>query len=468
MSIDGMVNVGPWRTGLQWKETIGKPDIPTQYKLSGTVDQNTLHAFGLGFREYIGGTAEVTAEASGQGLSVDGAKVSLDLANSDIRFGEYWKKPINRPGHFSAIFNRDDDGNLVAENLEIIADGLTVEGDAAFAPDARLLNFDMKKVLIDGFADGAVKIAPNNNLSAFDVSMTGRFLDISPMVDRAIRANTSDVALPINLKASIERLILDDMFVLRDADMTVVHNGIGTLEAQISGDRARGKFSAVLSQDQDSKDRNLNIVIPDASRAVSAFLNIDSIRRGELKLKAVLPEVGVEGPLYGTVIVNDFALIQAPIFAQILSLASLRGLTDAMGGEGLGFAAFEAPFSYDSGTLSLREARASGPALGLTGSGEIVFSAKTVDLEGVLVPAYTANSALSAIPVIGDIFVGKKGEGIFALNYMVKGPFSKTQVAVNPLSALTPGGLRRIFETDREDIPQQSEGISENEPVTEE
>jgi len=69
-----------------------------------------------------------------------------------------------------------------------------------------------------------------------------------------------------------------------------------------------------------------------------------------------------------------------------------------------------------------------------------------------LVPSYTVNSILGDIPLIGNIMVGKKGEGMFALNYSVKGPFAKTQVSINPLSALTPGFLRRIFDVKRDKI----------------
>ena len=90
----------------------------------------------------------------------------------------------------------------------------------------------------------------------------------------------------------------------------------------------------------------------------------------------------------------------------------------------------------------------------MTGAGEINFTSKVLDLDGALVPAYTANSLLGDIPVIGDIFVGKKGEGIFALSYTVKGRFDKMQIAVNPLSALTPGFLRGIFRTKRDKLPE--------------
>ena len=67
-------------------------------------------------------------------------------------------------------------------------------------------------------------------------------------------------------------------------------------------------------------------------------------------------------------------------------------------------------------------------------------------------PAYTANSVLGDIPVLGDIFVQEKDGGLFALTYTISGPFEQTQVAVNPLSALTPGFLRGIFKRDRSEI----------------
>ena len=151
----------------------------------------------------------------------------------------------------------------------------------------------------------------------------------------------------------------------------------------------------------------------------------------------------------------DMQLVETPIMTRILSLASLQGLADAMSGEGLNFDEIEVPFSLDGYELSVRGGRASGSALGMTGEGEIDFGSKLVDFDGVLVPAYTANSLLADIPLIGDIFVGKKGEGIFALSYTVGGPFERSQVAVNPLSALTPGFLRDIFKPQREKLPEQ-------------
>ena len=223
--------------------------------------------------------------------------------------------------------------------------------------------------------------------------------------------------------------------------------------ARLGGRTSNGDLKMDMLTNSESAVRNVSIDIPDASEAAFAFLGLDNITGGRLQIQAQLPPVGAQGALNGVANVEDFKLVEAPVLAQMLSIASLQGLFDTLGGDGLAFNEFVIPFSLDSGALNIRDARVSGPALGMTGAGEIDFANKVLDLDGTLVPAYTANSLLGDIPVIGDIFVGKKGEGIFALSYTLKGRFDKTQIAVNPLSALTPGFLRGIFRTKRDKLP---------------
>ncbi|MFN6943041.1 MAG: hypothetical protein ACK4OG_13735, partial [Parvibaculum sp.] len=69
-----------------------------------------------------------------------------------------------------------------------------------------------------------------------------------------------------------------------------------------------------------------------------------------------------------------------------------------------------------------------------------------LDIEGTLVPAYTINSFLGQVPVLGPLIVGREGEGVFAITYGVRGKTDDPTVIANPLSALAPGFLRRLFE----------------------
>ena len=66
--------------------------------------------------------------------------------------------------------------------------------------------------------------------------------------------------------------------------------------------------------------------------------------------------------------------------------------------------------------------------------------------QGAIVPSYSINSVLGVIPILGELLIGRKGEGVFAFTYKVAGTLARPKVAVNLLSALAPGFLRRIVE----------------------
>jgi hypothetical protein len=69
-----------------------------------------------------------------------------------------------------------------------------------------------------------------------------------------------------------------------------------------------------------------------------------------------------------------------------------------------------------------------------------------VALDGVVAPAYGLNALFTDVPVLGPILTSRPGEGVVGITYSVAGPVDAAKVGVNPLSALAPGFLRRIFE----------------------
>ena len=100
----------------------------------------------------------------------------------------------------------------------------------------------------------------------------------------------------------------------------------------------------------------------------------------------------------------------------------------------------------DGGRMEFNQGRMAGSALGVTMGGVYDRQARTVDLKGTLAPAYAVNSVLGGLPVVGDLFVSREGEGLLALTYNITGPLEEARVFVNPLSALAPGFLRRLFQ----------------------
>jgi len=89
---------------------------------------------------------------------------------------------------------------------------------------------------------------------------------------------------------------------------------------------------------------------------------------------------------------------------------------------------------------------ATGPAVSILMDGYIE-SNKIISLRGTLVPATTINKTIAAIPLLGNILVGKIiGEGVFGVSFKVKGASKDLKTTVNPIKTLTPRFITRTLE----------------------
>ena len=145
-------------------------------------------------------------------------------------------------------------------------------------------------------------------------------------------------------------------------------------------------------------------------------------------------------------IIDNFKVKEVPIFAKLLSLASLQGIADLLTGEGIRFTDFEMNFSNRKGLITIEEMYAIGPAVSILMDGYIETK-KLVSLRGTLVPATTINRSIASIPLLGKILIGDKtGEGIFGVSFKVKGAPKNLKTTVNPIKSLTPRFITRTLE----------------------
>jgi hypothetical protein len=87
--------------------------------------------------------------------------------------------------------------------------------------------------------------------------------------------------------------------------------------------------------------------------------------------------------------------------------------------------------------------------------GTMQLEKSVVDLSGAVTPSYSVNSMFGKIPLLGEVFKGKEGEGLIATNYRIKGNYPDVEISVNPLSALTPGFLRNIWRDAETDVDKK-------------
>jgi hypothetical protein len=112
---------------------------------------------------------------------------------------------------------------------------------------------------------------------------------------------------------------------------------------------------------------------------------------------------------------------------------------------GVEFTRMRVEFNRQPGRLNLREGAVRGPVVGATIEGHIDYATNDVRMRGTFVPLYGINNAFGQIPIVG-LFLGGEKEGMFGLTYEVVGPPGRSTLRVNPMSALAPGLLRKVFE----------------------
>jgi hypothetical protein len=94
----------------------------------------------------------------------------------------------------------------------------------------------------------------------------------------------------------------------------------------------------------------------------------------------------------------------------------------------------------------VREGVVKGPTIGATIEGSIDYPGSQVRMSGTFVPMYGLNNMFGQIPILGLFLGAGSNEGLIGVTYEVVGSPEKPVVRVNPISAMAPGVLRKIFE----------------------
>jgi hypothetical protein len=454
---------GPIRAGtsaienVRWTENIiagRRGQSSSEYQISGDFDANDLERLGYPVARYAQGRIGVTVSGEGRGFDVDNARIDLDLTNAAIEAPrQFWTKRAGQAA--SARFNvqRQSDGGLLFTDLDARGAGLNAQGRVRLTRDERIQEADLTRLVIEGRSDARLT-ATRAADGGLDVSVRGALFDAAPFMgsERQPEEVTPTAALPLPapLRASVvvSRLKLRGGATMSDArvNLTMLRGALATLTAEGQSPR-NGAFSLALGPRPDDPQGRIRMRSEDAGFAVAALTGMDNIIGGSATADGDW-RGGPPSQARFNVRMRDFNVVRLPAMAQLLSSAgSLTGLVDTLNGDGISFSMMEAQMAYANDRVTFTEGAMRGPALGLTGSGSYDINRDNLDVDGVVAPSPLLNlSMLGEVPVIGNLLVSRRGEGVFGMTYAINGQAGQPRVGVNPVSALTPGILRRIFE----------------------
>ena len=403
--------------------------------LSGSLDREQRERLGIvheGLDGTVGFDAVVTETSNNFWVDFE-----ADLTHLAIRPPVLvWEKPEGQAGLFRASVAMPVDGPVEVKTFELQTDDLQAAGSLSLAPS----NDRLASLIFDSFrqgdTDATIRILPDGE-DGIDVEINAARLDLDALfgVEQEIGDGFQ------NFEATVQA----DQLRLRGIDLVdvtadVVHDRTGLQTASMFGAFPKGGWLAIdLAPDGD--DRRLDLSSNNAGVLIEAFDLGRQVEGGDLRLSARLVS---QDPVIaeGRFEIDSFILQDAPLLARMLTLASLTGIVDILGGEGMRVDHLLLPFTLNDQTLAFKDGLLRGSEVGLTVKGDIGLEAKTFNLAGTIIPVYTLNRLIGRVPVIGRILTGVDGRGAFAATYSITGPHDNPAVYVNPLSILTPGLIR--------------------------
>lgn len=251
---------------------------------------------------------------------------------------------------------------------------------------------------------------------------------------------------PMSMDIAVDTVVLGVGRELYDVAGDFSCNKMRCTSAHVTGKTADQKPFLFQIMNNPKGKRQLVLRAEGAGDFLRATDIFQGMYGGDLSITGEYEEHAHGSTLTGRIDGTGYVVKDAPVLARMLSLASLTGFFDTLSGKGITFKKMRAPFELKDDVLTITDGKTFGNAVGMTIEGNIFFPSQKLDLKGTVVPSYSINSVLGHVPLIGQALMGGEGEGVFAASYTIKGDSRAPEVMVNPLSILTPGFLRGLFD----------------------
>ena len=437
--LKGDVRIGGAPASLEYRKLRG--DDTADIHIQGMLDDSVRNNLGLDPTGTISGGIPIDVSGRiGTSAERDGRfAVRADLTSTQIDgFLPGWVKPAGKPARATFTVLTKPQSTRI-EDLLIEGAGGGVKGvvDLDGSGEVQSANFpsygfsdgDRASLKIDRLSDGSLRAVMRGD--AYD----GRgFLKTMAAPPRtAAKRPPADVDLDMKLGAVLG------------------HNGEALRSVELKMSRRNGEIrslglmaklgrNGVLTGELRGRAGARQVVQFESSDAGALFRFSDVYSRmNGGQMTTVMDAPTSANPVQlGTVSVRNFAVHDESQLERAAGNQAPRN-------NNMAFSGLKVDFTRSPGRIALRDGVVRGPVLGGTIDGIIDYADDEVHLRGTLIPLYGANNLLGQLPIVG-LFLGGEKEGLVGVTYEVVGKPAGPVLHVNPLSALAPGLLRKVFE----------------------
>jgi len=440
--LKGDVKIAGAPVNLEYRKSRG--DADAEVRIQGMLDDAARGNLGLDFGDTVSGSipirlsGRVAATADREGRFA----IEADLTPAQIDgLLPGWAKPSGKPARATFTLAtkpqsiRIEDlliegaGGGVKGTIELDASG---EVQSANFPSYGFSDGDRASLKIERGAEGALRAVMRGEV--YD----GRGFVKSAAGGTSTNPNPKRRPVDVDFDMKLGAVVGFNGEALRGVELKLSRRAG---EIRSFGLNAKIGRDAVLTGDLRGRSSGRSVVYLESSDAGAFFRFSDIYSRmngGQLSLAMEAPS-SENATQLGTLSVRNFAVHdETQLERAVNNGTQVRRNT-------IDFSGMRMEFTRMPGRVGLRDGVVRGPLLGGTIDGGVDYTRDEVHLRGTLVPLYGPNNLLGQLPLVG-LFLGGEKEGLFGVTYEVIGRPGNPVLRINPISALAPGLLRKVFE----------------------
>ncbi len=457
LEASGEVSIKGVPAELSWQRLFRTPeDQQTPIQVTARLDAASREQLGIKANHLVQGPTPVTLRIGQLGAETPTAmSLVADLTEAQLSFGGLgWTKPAGRAASLHVDVVPKEDGSTVLDNLKILGDDIDISGGIALDAEQRLKEFYFSDFSVNNLTHVEITATVRDDqvleIKAEGPSYDGRqFFESLFSAGQLEGSEEPDEPFGVDLTASIGTVFGFYDTSLKNVEVTMKKRNGRVVALEAKGD-LNGKAPAAVHLGQSEGARLVEAEARDAGAAFRLVGFYPSVEGGDASLQVNL-DAGGPGTKSGTLWARNFVVLGDSVVNDVLTDPNSTAVLgqerkQQVTRERIAFNQLRAPFSVGAGKFRLKDGYMNGPLLGATMRGTVDFKAETVELGGTYVPLYGLNSALGSIPILGRVLVGRQGEGVVGITFAIRGKLDDPSVLVNPMSVMTPGIFRQIFE----------------------
>ncbi|MEE4239235.1 MAG: AsmA-like C-terminal domain-containing protein [Anderseniella sp.] len=450
ISANGTAQLGEKRAKISWRRPLSKSgNADEALTISATLSDRDRQKLGISLDPWMVGPIPVDVSMVRRGEQIASATVEADLSKVRMALDALsWSRPPTAKTKATFKVNMSDAKTIVIDDLEVTGKDLKIVGKVRVKRDGGLIDASLPRFILSDTNQLALEVY--NSSGQLRMGVGGASLDARPLISQMMSSTVaagSEASRnpPVAINTNISRIIVHRGELVNNLRGSLTLQGGAVQAAELTGIYMSGAPVTMRIQ-REGGNRRMRVTGRDAGATLRAVNLYSKILGGTIDFGAILGNPGEGAIKRGMLEVRNFSVQNETAIGEID-----RTTRDAGRGTGgprnnaLRLSRMSVPFSVDHQFVRIGDALVQGPEIGASAQGIIRKADLAMDIGGTIIPAYALNSAISNVPVIGDVLTGGKGQGVFGLNFALQGSMNQPRFLVNPVSAIAPGIFRNLF-----------------------